>query len=356
MKVLKYIILVFIGLVMLIACEPSHLEDNLPDSVVYFSRSGVVSAIVYDAEETSEYSFYAVNAGYFGGQTDVVATMDLSAIDKYNLENNTTLEALPTDCYNIIEQKGTIADDRNTCKFRVLFNNEKLKQLSQKEDYSDLQNYAIPFVLTSDGGIAVNEKLNTLLIRPDMRQVSVFINTSNEITVPRSEIKDALTFEFNIAVSTDNKWETTFDILTGESAAEYVNQNLIKRGKLAAYSALIPISANDYTVTIDETIHPGTSVSKVIITIDAAKVPEGFSSIALFLKEATVAGESVPIDGLQHMIVNFQNVAPVSSVGVVSVLDREKDALYLGKYLQNYGYTVIPRTKWTFAPESYQNN
>lgn len=358
MRIHKYILLSIMTLTTLVACEPNHLEDNLLDSVVYFSRSGVNSVLFYDAEEIYDYSFYAVNAGYYKGETKVSITKDASIIDKYNQENETSLKELPADCYTILEDDGQITKDKSTCTFKIRFDCDKLRSLSQVSDYSDLADYVVPMVLTSDGDIAASDKLNTLLLHPDMKQISVAAVTSGEVTVQKSDINGTLVYEFPVKTSTDNKWETVFNILSGENATQYINSSLLKRGTLSAYSALVPTPSDAYTIDFDNTINPGTSIATMTVTVDATKIPAGCSSIALYLEGATVAGSMAPVAGTPYFIIHFQNVEPMSIAGLIDISSNTagKDATYLGKYLTTLGYTVIPRTGWVFSPDSYQAN
>jgi len=347
-------------LAMLVACEPSHLEDNLLDSTVYFSRSGINSASFYDAEGTFDYPFYAVNAGYFRGETSVTITKDVTALNKYNEDNEASLKELPADCYTLIETKGQITKDEDACKFIIRFDCEKLQTLSQEGDYSDLKDYVVPLSLTTDGGIAANENLNTLLIHPDMKKIAVSLEMPgeklSEMTVLKKDIKGTMEYEFSFNLPADNNWETIFDVLSGDAAIQYINGNIIKRASLSTYSALTPVPSDAYTIDFNNTMDKGTPVATMKFTIDAAKMPEGCSSIACYLNGVTVDGEAIPIEGNPYLIIHFQNAQPISTVGLVSVTDGGSDDNYLGKYLEGSGYAVLPRTGWVFSPESYHNN
>ena len=171
MKIYKYISLSIMVLAMLVACESSHLEDNLFDSSVSFSRSGINSVLFYDVEGTFNYSFYAVNAGYYAGETNVAIAKDNEILDNYNEAFQTSYKELPADCYTILETKGQITEDGRTCKFDIQFDCDKLRELAEEEDYSDLENYIIPLLLTTDGRLAVSDKSNTMFIQPDMRRI-----------------------------------------------------------------------------------------------------------------------------------------------------------------------------------------
>jgi len=356
MKIYKYISLSVMMLTTLVACEPSHLEDNLFDSAVSFSRSGINTVLFYDVEGTYDYSFYAVNAGYYPGETEVTIVKNLEILNKYNEDFQTSLKELPDDCYTLLTTKGQITNDGRTCKFDIRFDCDKLRELSQEEDYSDLEDYIVPFILTTDGGIGVSENSNTLFIHPDMRRISVIAETSGEITVKKEQIQGNLKYEFSVKTAIDNNWETIFDVISGDAAIQYINGSLIKRGSLTTYSTLAPTPSNAYTIDFDNTINAGTSIATATITVDASKIPEGCSSIAFYLKGATVAGENAPIDGIPYMIIHFQNVDPISTVGLVTVDKNIDDATYLGKYLESFGYSILSRNGQVFSPDSYHNN
>ncbi len=358
MKIHKYISLSIITLTMLVACEPSHLDDNLFDSVVSFSRSGVNSVLFYDVEGTYDYSFYAVNAGYYKGETNVTIVKDNEILNKYNEDYQTSYKELPADCYTILETKGQITEDGRTCKFDIRFDCDKLRDLAEEVDYSDLENYIIPLSLTTDGNIGVSDKSNTMFIQPDMRRISVVAETSGEVTVQKEEIKGTLEYKFSVKTAIDNQWETVFDILSGDAAVQHINGSLIKRASLNTYSALMPVPSDAYTIEVENTILPGTSVATTTVKVDASKIPAGCSSIAFYMKGATVAGEDAPIDGTPYMIIHFQNADPISIAGLIEVANNNdgKDDLYLGKHLQSLGYTALSRNGWVFSPDSYHNN
>lgn len=356
MRINQFIVPWLFLLTLAVSCEPSHLEDNLLESTVYFSRAGLRDANFYDIEGKVNYDFYAVNAGYNKGTTTVNVRKDLEVLAKYNVDNGTSLRELPADCYEIKLQSGNVTADKDTSRFSIQFDCEKLKLLSQKSDYSDLDQYVVPLLLNGEGEIGVNEVLNTLLIRPRMKQITVVAAKAGEVTVSKAELTGTLTFEFPVKTSIENKWETNFNIVKGNEAVDLVNNSLLNRGSLKAYSTLKATPAEAYSVEFDKTIQSGTSVSTVKLRIEAGKVPEGCSAIVIWLEGASILGEHVAVEGKQYMIVNLQNVPAVSTVNLVSPSDASADANYLGKHLTSYGYTILPRTGWIFSPDSYNAN
>ncbi|MBB4037867.1 hypothetical protein GGR21_003788 [Dysgonomonas hofstadii] len=356
MKIHKYISLSIMMLSMLTACEPSHLNDNLLDSKVSFSRGGINSVLFYDVEGTFTHSFYAVNPGYFEGETKVTITKSTEILNKYNEDNETALKELPADCYTILNAEGQITKDGRACKFDIRFDCDKLRDLSQVEDYSDLADYIVPFLLTTDGGIDVNEDLSTVLFHPDMRRILVSILEPGDTIVQKKDIKGTLEYKIFIKPATDNNWESIFDVTSGDAAIQYINESLIKRASLSAYSALTPMPSEAYTIDFTNVINLGTHVATMTVKVDASKIPEGCFSIACYLNGATIAGEDVPIEGKPYRIINFQNVDPISTVGKVPVDKNNDDESYLGKYLTDFGYTALSRSGWVFSPESYHNN
>lgn len=356
MKINHYIALWLFMFATLVSCEPRHLEDNLLESTVYFSRSGLREADFYDVEGTFDYAFYAVNAGYFKGGSTITLRVDPDAITSYNQDNSTGLKELPSDCYTLIKQSGTIDAEKDTSGFQIRFDCEKLKTLSKESDYSDLNQYVVPLVLDADGDIKANRTLNMLLIRPKMKPISVIAVSAGEVNVDKAALTGTLTFEFPVKTSITNSWQTTFHIVKGDEAVDLVNKSLLNRGTLSAYSTLKATPADAYTVEFEKTIQPGTSLSTIKLHVDATKVPEGCSAIVLWLDGATILGGNVSVEGKQYMIVNLLNVPAINTSTAVSPSDVKADANFLGKYLAQYGYTVLPRSGWAFSPDSYHNN
>lgn len=358
MKTYKYIVPFMVVLSTILGCERRHLEDNLLESTVYFSRSGLQSASFYDVEGTYEYPLFAANTGYFPGETHVFVSKEATVLNTYNQENGTSLKELPSDCYLITEGKGKITKEERVSRFGIQFDCDKLRALSQEADYSDLEDYVVPLQLTTDGGIKASEQGNMILVRPQMKQMTVSVVSPGEVTVAKSDIVGTLTFEFPVKTTLENRWITTFKTLTGNEAIDRMNTTLLSRGSLKAYSALTAMPSDAYTITFDDTIHPGTSTATMTVKVDATKVPEGCTSIVLWLEGAAILGEEVSVEGMPYMIIHFQNVAPISTVGLIPAnsANTTVDGPYLGKYLEGFGYTVIPRTGWIFSPDSYHNN
>ncbi len=356
MKINKYIALLLLAFTLILGCERRHLEDNLLESTVYFSRGGLQEVLFYDIEGTFDYNFYAVNAGYFRGTTEVSVDKDVSGLDKYNKDNETNLKELPSDCYSITKNKGMITEKEDATQFTIQFICEKLQALSQKSDYSDLKEYVVPLLLSTDGGIKASNELNMLFLNPSMKKMAVSAVSPGEVTVTKSEISGTLTFEFPVKTMIENQWETTFRILTGDEAVNKLNSTLLSRGTLEAYSALMATPSDAYSVEFEDMAKPGTSTIVMTVDIDASKVPDGCSSIVLWLDGATVLGQETAVEGVPYLIIHLQNVMQVSTAGIISITDVNSDSNYLGKYLEKYGYNALPLTGWTFSPESYHGS
>lgn len=356
MKNIQYILSLWTVFILLMGCERRHLEDNLLGSTVYFSRSGLQPATFYDVEGTHDYVFYGVNTGYFRGEADLKVELDVTVLDAYNQENATSLKELPEDCYLIKEDKGTITKDKNESRFVVQFNAERLRALSQEVDYSDLQNYVVPLLLSTEGELPASAQRNQMLVQPDMKQLTVLAESPGEVTVPKSELTGTLTFEFPVKTALENNWETTFDILIGEEAVTRLNSTPLQLGSLEAGGTFVTTPSTAYSVAFEETVQPGTSSSTMTVTVDAAKVPEGCTSIVLWLEGASVLGSAAPVEGKPYLLINLQNVSPVNTAELIPVNVGNADETYYGKYLEQFGYTLLSQAGWNFAPDSYHAN
>lgn len=130
-----------------LSCEPSHLNDNLPASEVYFLSGGFRPATVFDTQKQAVCPVYAYCGGFWGGSPTVSVSVDADALARYNEANYTHYKALPDDCWSLERTQVEMTGGKGC--FNVLFDVQKLLSHSTKADYSDLSEYVLPLALTS---------------------------------------------------------------------------------------------------------------------------------------------------------------------------------------------------------------
>lgn len=208
---IKYVFMAVLA-VAVSACEPSHLEDNLYDSVVYITNNGYnVSEVFYDVEGMSVFPIYAYCGGFYGGNPQVRLTADKKILDNYNESGSTTLSMLPEDCYHVENIIQTMENNRAT--FNLVFDCDKLKALSGTQDYSDLKNYAVAFKLislSSDISDASDREIGTIIVVPNMSQMAFTFENAGAEDCDWSAMRvdeEYLYMDYTLVTPVENHWD-----------------------------------------------------------------------------------------------------------------------------------------------------
>ena len=193
-------------------CEADHRNDNLPDSVVYLLENALQTAVFYDVEQTSDYTFRAFGSGYAVAPTELGIEVSDAALETYNRANGTAYTALDPACYRLVNTAATVDADRRSAAFTVRLDCEQLKRLG------DLSACVIPLRLTSSA--AVNEALGTIFINPEMQQTRVLVEDAG---VVECDLGASQTLDFTTYVEFDNKWETVSEYEWGDAVLDAYN-------------------------------------------------------------------------------------------------------------------------------------
>ena len=278
-----------------VACEPSHLEDNLYGPAVYLLDKGLQkTATFYDVQPsyTAEVSAYC--GSYYDKNPQVRLTEDASVLEKYNADNATALQILPSDCWSLQTTDLTMKDKKAT--FKVDFSIEALKKLSTEADYSDLENYAVSLRLKSltDGvGNPGTDELGSVVIVPDMSVMAFDLEGAGVSETSLDKLDDSdgtLTFEYRVRTCVENNWTNgvKFSFNVASDAAEH---------------PLLPEGAYSVTSSSEEGVVPGVSEIIYTVRIDKSKATERDYSIV-----ARVESEGgFVVEGKNESVINLFN-------------------------------------------------
>lgn len=278
-----------------VACEPSHLEDNLYGPAVYLLDKGLQkTATFYDVQPsyTAEVSAYC--GSYYDKNPQVRLTEDASVLEKYNADNATALQILPSDCWSLQTTDLTMKDKKAT--FKVDFSIEALKKLSTEADYSDLENYAVPLRLKSltDGvGNPGTDELGSVVIVPDMSVMAFDLEGAGVSETSLDKLDDSdgtLTFEYRVRTCVENNWTNgvKFSFNVASDAAEH---------------PLLPEGSYSVTSSSEEGFVPGVSEIIYTVRIDKSKATERDYSIV-----ARVESEGgFVVEGKNESVINLFN-------------------------------------------------
>lgn len=263
---LKQLIIPVAGALLLGGCEADHRNDNLLDSVVYLLENDLQTAVFYDIEETSDYTFRAFSSGYTVTPSRLGVELSDEALAAYNEANGTSYTALDPACYRLVDTSGSIDADHPSTAFTVQLDCNALKQLG------DLTSLVIPLRLTSSAS-EVNEELGTILINPSMSETQVLAKNAG---VVECDLGTSPTLDFTAYVEFDNKWETTTEYEYGDEV-------------LSAYNAAhgtnyLPIPTDAVAFTPAQ-LEAGKREAVSHFEIDKSKLtPDRFYTLAVRLK------------------------------------------------------------------------
>lgn len=283
------------ALLFAVACEPSHLEDNLYGPSVYLLDKGLQkTATFYDVQSSYTAEVNAYCGSYYDKNPKVRLAEDASVLEKYNADNATALQILPSDCWSLETTDLTMKDKKAT--FKVDFSIDALKKLSTEADYSDLENYAVPLRLKSltDGvGNPGTDELGSVVIVPDMSVMAFDLEGAGVSETSLDKLDDSdgtLTFEYRVRTCVENNWTNPvkFSFNVASESASY---------------PLLPEEAYSVTSSSEEGFVPGVSEIIYTVRIDKSKATERNYSIV-----ARVESEGgFVVEGKNESVINLFN-------------------------------------------------
>lgn len=292
MKKTLYIFIAALALVC-VSCEKSHLNDNLYDSSVYIVNHGKqVTETFYDVQSSSSVNINTYCGGFYGGNPTVKLAIDETALKAYNTENEDSLKLLPPEYYSLDAATKTMTDKK--AAFIVTFDCGKLKELSTKEDYSDLSEYAVPLTLTSDTegiGDPRFSYIASALIVPKMSKMGFLLDKAGTSTVGLDDMTsdgDDYVLVYTVSTPTENKWDNGV-AFTFNSSVDGLTYPTLPEGSYTVESS----SESGFT--------PGVSEVTYTVKIDKSKLTDLFYSITAKVAsegDFTLIGDSLSVINL----------------------------------------------------------
>lgn len=291
----KYIFAASAVILSAVACEPSHLEDNLYDPAVYILNHGYQKTeTFYDVQSSFSADVDAYCGSYYDKNPEVRLVEDDAVLEKHNTDNSDTLKVLPSDCWSLEASDLEMVDKK--ARFKVNFNIEALKSLSVEADYSDLKGYAVPLRLKSltDGvNEASQEGLSSVVIVPDMSMMAFSLENSGVSETNLDKLGDSegtITLEYKVRTGIENNWNNgvRFSFNVASENAEY---------------PLLPEGAYSVTSSSGEGFVPGVSEIVYTVIIDKSKAVERNYSLV-----ASVESEGgFKVEGNSESVINLFN-------------------------------------------------
>src|ERR1700743_2564158 len=132
---LKYIPFICL-LIYLAACEKSHLNDNIPRSVVNLSQYAVQNVQLYTFDSVYVDTLYATDAGMnISSNIAIAISVDSLYIDRLNNTTGTDYVALSAQAYTVDEADGNLNATNRPLACAVKLRPRAINALSRNIDY-----------------------------------------------------------------------------------------------------------------------------------------------------------------------------------------------------------------------------
>ncbi|MGL4293360.1 MAG: DUF1735 domain-containing protein, partial [Bacteroidales bacterium] len=94
-------------------------NDNLPESVIYLTKSGFYQEEVYKTGIDHICQIGVVQSGLFGEATPTRIEVSEKLLEEYNAANGTTLSLLPADYYTFVSQSSVLSEKQKRGFFQI---------------------------------------------------------------------------------------------------------------------------------------------------------------------------------------------------------------------------------------------
>lgn len=331
-----------------LACEKRHINDNIPPSVVNFSRPGLQLTEFYDVEGAHTDTFYVTNAGFeIPADIDVAVDVDEAGLRAYNESNEMDYQLLPSSCYTLEGASGKVSASHRTHPFLVTFDCEAFGQLENPELY------VLPLRLSSYVSDAVGQQ-SLLMVRPRMLKAQLVLGKAGVEEVRLSDAPATPEYRFTVSAGFENRWDIAFELIEGQAVLDEYNA--------AHQTNYRPLPEQAYTLEHSSSLSPGVSSAEVTFSLHKADVPPGVYAIAVKLQRGEMNGRSIGIGADNIGIIRINNgsttrrlsraawnISFFDSYGAADVPEKMLDG-DLGSFWQpawntsHFGKTTLPYT------------
>ena len=158
---LRFFSIVFLFM-SLVNCEDFRM-NKMVDDQVYLLKNGFVEKKIYTLEK-STLDVYVIKSGVGQRGAEIELLINDDILQEYNLNNNTSYQVLPSDCYSLVNNSLKMEKDDYKVFFQFELNIDKIRELQEKSE----ETFIIPCklnVLSADISIS-DPKKSVALIAP----------------------------------------------------------------------------------------------------------------------------------------------------------------------------------------------
>lgn len=206
------------------SCE-DHRMDNLSESKVYLTKSGIVQEISFPIGEDYTAQLWATKSGILPSTAEVKYELSSLFLDSINALNGTTHVLLPAQCYSMGTTNFTLGESDQVAKFSFTYSPEKIKTLPVLPAG---QFYALPFKVTSVGVDVLTAKQYSLVLF-DVRKpiLEMLLNYNTGIPMVLDTIDDngadMVSFSIPVGCRHDNNTNISFTMGVDPAGVEAYN-------------------------------------------------------------------------------------------------------------------------------------
>ena len=274
------------GLMLLGGCDISNRDNELSEPLVYFINSGEVTEKLYNTGEDATYNIPVFKSGLIEKSTNIELIVDKAILDKYNLENNKQVEALPAKYYQIPTTKKSMETTQRKTSFQVIIKTNELAKDPNRD------NYILPLVLNSKGEVEANPNKSSILLSPSVQKTIIGFSERKAVKMLSADVSGDLEFLLPIETCFPNKWDISFEAIPEPS--ELSNWNSENNMDFTTV-----MEENCYELTGDYKIAAGSNMQTLRLTVHLDRLPEGWSAIPIKISNPS----KFEIDELQDVYV-----------------------------------------------------
>lgn len=301
------------------SCEKRHINDNIPTSVVNFSRSGFLISEFYSVEGKHIDTLYITNAGFeIADDTQVSVAVNESVLTDYNNANGTGYNLLPSEYYELEQISGKITDEQRTHPLMLIFDCNALEKLE------DINNYVVPLQLSSTNENVIGE-LSFVIIQPNMLDARLMLDGAGITEVKFDNTSEVSEYTFTVAAEFVNQWDIQFELSEGQTVLD--EYNLIHQTNFRS----LPEEA--YTVEYPSSLAQGVSSADIKFSLHNSAVPDGVYALAVKLISGSLEGAPIDIFEDNFAIIRIDNGKTTKRI--------DRSAWSIDSY-DSYGASDIP--------------
>lgn len=284
---INYLIIICSIVLGLSSCDDA-MHSNLPDeyaTILYLKENGLKTIDIINVENEDKILNIIVGKG--GNNPEGKATAKIITMSETELnEYNNKYYILPENCYTL-PPEFEFSNNDNSKEIEITLKSSEIVKLIQKDN----KEYVLPLLLVSEEKV-INEKSNTLIIKPTISSAKVSINmlnTSPGYVYKKEGSTEELKFNIEFLLNTENKWDFTCTLEDDENELQKLvneynssmgtNYNLLTKDAyhMDKVRFINGINFTDYSLIVEKEVCNSLTAGEYLIPIKIKEMSLDFS-------------------------------------------------------------------------------